>query len=177
MPSPRRTSRLFRCTKWACTILAGVMVVAWVGSGWYACWWERQGQWPHFSLFGHKGAISGAVGNEQFFPNLVPGSFNEFRWAVADPLATDLAWAWKPRWHSEGNHRFYVVIPLWLPALVFAVPAAWMWRVDVKRRRAARVGCCATCGYSLLGLGEGAACPECGVPHSGQTGDAPEPRG
>jgi len=54
-------------------------------------------------------------------------------------------------------------VPLWLPTLVFAVPAAWMWRVDVKRRRAAREGCCAKCGYSLVGTPAERPCPECGT--------------
>jgi hypothetical protein len=55
------------------------------------------------------------------------------------------------------------LIPLWLPTLVFAVPAAWMWRVDLKRRRAAREGCCTTCGYLLVGTPAERPCPECGT--------------
>jgi len=53
-------------------------------------------------------------------------------------------------------------IPHWLPTLLFAVPAAWMWRVDVKRRSVTE-GCCAKCGYSLVGTPAERPCPECGT--------------
>jgi hypothetical protein len=47
----------------------------------------------------------------------------------------------------------YLVIPLWMPLLLFAHIA---WRC---RRRIIPPGCCTACGYDLAGL---KACPECG---------------
>jgi len=41
-----------------------------------------------------------------------------------------------------------VVIPLWLPFAVSALPTAWLWHRD---RRSQRIGpgCCGRCGYDL----------------------------
>jgi hypothetical protein len=51
-----------------------------------------------------------------------------------------------------------VYVPLWLLAVIGGGFIAFVWRA--ARRRRVR-GVCA-CGYSLVGLGEGAVCPECG---------------
>lgn len=74
-----------------------------------------------------------------------------------------VSWFRTPRFHHDALNGLMCDIPLWLPTLVFAVPAAWMWRVHVKRRRAARGGCCAKCGYSLVGTPAERPCPECGT--------------
>lgn len=58
-----------------------------------------------------------------------------------------------------------VATPLWLPALVFALPAAFLWWRDSpgrRRRRAMRRNECVACGYSLAGITPGSECPECG---------------
>src|SRR5262245_28797653 len=51
-----------------------------------------------------------------------------------------------------------IYIPLWIPFLLLALPAALLWRHD-RRRRA--FGAC-TCGYNLTGNVSG-RCPECGI--------------
>jgi hypothetical protein len=169
MPSPRRTSWLFRCTKWTCTILAGLMVVAWVGSGWYLVAWIHNNSFPRCTLTLSRGAITGRLGelpaNGAY--TLEDGLFGPYR-NEGSMTINSQRWLWIPRYSSMTTWSAVelparLTLPLWLPTLVFAVPAAWMWRVDVKRRRAAREGCCATCGYLRAGLGAGAACPECGA--------------
>ncbi len=51
-------------------------------------------------------------------------------------------------------------LPLWVPALVFAVPPAWSLFPPYRRRRRRKLGLCVTCGYDLRGSKD--RCPECG---------------
>lgn len=57
-----------------------------------------------------------------------------------------------------------LTLPLWIPALILAVPTAWLWLQDHQRSRPGR---CPTCGYDLRGLSNSAVCPECGTACSG----------
>jgi ABC-type antimicrobial peptide transport system permease subunit len=54
-------------------------------------------------------------------------------------------------------------IPVWFLILVIGVPTLLLWRSDRRRRLADAVSNCSKCGYSLTGLPEGRACPECGT--------------
>ena len=67
---------------------------------------------------------------------------------------------------STGATMWRVHLPLWMPLIVTAVPAAFAIRGEVRRRRAIRRSSCRKCGYSRAGLEPGAACPECGVGNS-----------
>lgn len=62
-----------------------------------------------------------------------------------------------------------------LPVMVLSalLPGLWalLW---VRRRRAARPGCCAACGYDLRASPE--RCPECGAPRRGEADRRPSPR-
>jgi hypothetical protein len=165
MPSPRRTSWLFRCTKWTCTILAGLMVVAWVGSRWQGVRLDLNDGSRALMVRSDWGAIWGYVIQHK---GVVDKYFRRNRLSWEGPYSDivavpDRAWRWKPKLDTRDPRLIEFLLPLWLPTLVFAVPAAWMWRVDVKRRRAAREGCCATCGYSLVGTPADKPCPECGT--------------
>lgn len=59
---------------------------------------------------------------------------------------------------GSGFEAYQLTLPLWLIAVLGGGTTALVCRV-VKRRRVR--GVCA-CGYSLVGLGERAVCPECG---------------
>ena len=62
-----------------------------------------------------------------------------------------------------GSTLYFVDVPLWCPALLFATPAFLLWRSHIRTRRAIRMASpCPKCGYSLTGLTTGAPCPECG---------------
>ena len=104
------------------------MIAMWVGSGWYASWWTHTSSWPYFRLWGQKGAVFGYVGNDQF--NRVPGMpppSNEFWWGMPEPTESSQEWMWAPEYHTRVSGGYpFILVPLWLPTLVFAVPAAWM---------------------------------------------------
>lgn len=54
-----------------------------------------------------------------------------------------------------------LTLPIWLPFLIIAVPTAFLWHHD--RRRKFKPGRCQNCGYNLTGNISG-VCPECGMP-------------
>ncbi len=71
--------------------------------------------------------------------------------------------AWGLRWPSGSVpypwNRCYVVIPIWIPFTLIALPTALLWYLD---RRRIPVGHCGRCGYDLNKNVSG-RCPECGV--------------
>ncbi len=61
--------------------------------------------------------------------------------------------------YPDGFPGGYILTPLWLPFAVVALPTAWLWWLD--RRRRIPPGHCQKCGYDLTGNVSG-RCPECG---------------
>jgi hypothetical protein len=73
----------------------------------------------------------------------------------------------RPQWSSD-RLQAVVVLPLWIPFLVAAIPSALFWRRDHVLTKRARAGRCPACNYDRHGLTADAKCPECGaVPPSG----------
>ncbi len=71
----------------------------------------------------------------------------------ATPFTRILRW-----WPEFDGDRYvgYMIIPLWIPTLIIAIPSFILWR----RNRKLPEGHCA-CGYNLTGNVSG-VCPECG---------------
>ena len=71
---------------------------------------------------------------------------------------------WQPKYKSRakvGRGVWYVLIPLWIPALFFAVVwSFWFLYPSLRRRKRERLGLCLCCGYDLRGSIN--RCPECG---------------
>lgn len=73
------------------------------------------------------------------------------------------------RWGDAGNRRsgtvrWELILPYWVPALLFALaPAARLWRLVRNRRASGRasLGRCRACGYDLRATPD--RCPECGA--------------
>jgi hypothetical protein len=136
------------------------MVIVWIGSHWRTITWEHEVGEPYFRVGLGAGSFSGSVSRKaqpSIYPWRVPTNRINF-WG-----RNSMSWAWLPSARTVMSGVTVFVLPLWMPLLVVAMPAAWMWRVDVKRRRAAREGCCAKCGYFLVGTPADRPCPECGT--------------
>lgn len=90
-----------------------------------------------------------------------PPEFSTYSWSQ---WYADYGNAWRP-FHAVVGGAHLVVIPLWQPMLLAAVAAAHAWGV-LRGARDADPHRCRGCGYSLIGLPEGAEqrCPECGRP-------------
>lgn len=73
---------------------------------------------------------------------------------------------WRPAPASEisAEMRYGLVLPLWIPYVLIAIPTGLLVRAERRERRQMRAHLCAKCGYDRRGLVDGAVCPECGEP-------------
>jgi hypothetical protein len=69
--------------------------------------------------------------------------------------------------------RFIVVMPIWVLALIFAVPPVCSSASWLRRRRRIRKGLCPICGYDLRATP--GRCPECGAVWDGTRTSTSEP--
>ncbi len=68
---------------------------------------------------------------------------------------------WETIWTPKLKlNPLRIVIPLWIPTLLFLTLTIAFMRGPLRRRRRRRKGFCLTCGYNLRGTPE--RCPECG---------------
>lgn len=64
---------------------------------------------------------------------------------------------------GPGEIYFLIELPLWMPLLAGLGLAGLGWRARWRDASERAMGPrCEVCGYSLVGLKEGAGCPECG---------------
>jgi hypothetical protein len=89
----------------------------------------------------------------------LPEGFEPKRWS-----ATWHRWhgiGWLPSYTERSGIKM-LAVPLWLIALPSGAGSFLLWRSLRRERLRAPLKPCPKCGYSLVGLAEGAACPECG---------------
>ena len=137
----RQRSRLRRTMKWVGLVLCVLTVTAFgVGLRW-GIFLET----PHGGLGLGAGCLAIIVGADL-------GS----EWGITD--LGEITWhaiTWWPG--RRGSVYPLVVVPLWLPLLVFGLATAVLWWRD----RRLPPGHCQTCAYDLTG-NESGRCPECG---------------
>ena len=135
--------------KWAGFVASVMLLVVWIGSGWFsACW-----------AFPSRLYLEVEYGFMEI-------DYTPFRQVAGPPTGwnfdTHPFWlGWRPS--AKGRmDTFMISLPLWIPELCTVILTATAWRLDTLARRRAHAGACRKCGYSLTGLAPGAACPECG---------------
>ena len=134
--------------KWGGAGLTVLLLVAWIGSGWF--------DFARLAKSGQVSRVGGGCFTTYPFPP-VPIDDSSWVWSKRSAFSLD----WRFRWSRSG--RFYQgQVPLWLPALLALLATATAWRTDAKYLRRTRAGLCPACGYDRAGLVAGAVCPECG---------------
>ena len=70
-------------------------------------------------------------------------------------------WWRMPSWYV-GGRMYHILIPLWLPIVLFAAYPAYRLLPFHRRRKRKKLGLCLKCGYDLRASKD--RCPECNTP-------------
>lgn len=152
--------RLRRVVKWTGAVFTVLLIVLWIGSAWW--WWgvESRSETSYCDIHILKGRIfASSEHSELQDPAAVTGAQVVPLSQLMEP-GLYLSFFWD-RWITPNYQSTRGAIPIWSLVLLIAVPTAWMFRTDWKRRRGEREGLCPKCGHDLR-ANLSAGCPECG---------------
>jgi hypothetical protein len=166
--------RLHAALRWGGTPILVVLIFCWLASPY---WWFTWRFVPRVSVGFADGAFCCEVVDTEvtvlYSKSLVPGLSGAKRgdWPADNywPF-TRQSWS-RPRmiWWIDHEERVSgwirsILVPLWMPVVLLAIPTGRAWQTYFKHRRASTA--CPTCGYDRSGLpgGSAALCPECGKP-------------
>ncbi len=157
--------RIRETVKWGGAVVTVLLVVVWIGSGW---WTWRGLQMRSLEVMAGRGRIYFTVYDEVPITGtangLIRGIGNQscplrpFGIELLRPFGIEL---WFDSAKLPGLLS-WAGLPLWLPATAVGVPTMFAWRLDTLARRRARLNLCLKCNYDRTGLAVGAVCPECG---------------
>ena len=144
--------RIRKTIKWGGAAVTVLLVVVWVGSGW---WWIGRTEYGHFHPVIGNGRITLIYTTYPLnLSHRVPGIYVE--------RLESIWWAWGFEWENYGGIRA-LRMPLWPFALASSASYALAWRLDTLARRRAKLNLCPKCGYDRTGILQDAKCPECGL--------------
>ncbi len=135
-------------------VTAGMMLVMFVVSTKFGLFLSC---YPSRSLFSSRpmGGIGLAPGA---FGVSIPHGFWEMNRSWSLDARAHPEWSffyWRPKLFAD-RRRHILLIPLWIPTLIIAIPSFILWR---RNRKLPESHC--DCGYNLTGNLSG-VCPECG---------------
>ncbi len=146
--------------KWGGLLGAVILLVVWVGSGWWwHGWYGQGGQYRGGYVSVSEGRLT-AGSRESIFrwlvhPQSMPGEL------IISP-SEQPGFKWWFYWNDDSLDTSFGT-PIWILALGAVLMAAYARRLDELAWRRDRVGVCARCDYDRSGLAVGAVCPECGA--------------
>jgi hypothetical protein len=178
----KRRRGILMFAKWTGLVLCVTLAGAWVVSlRWAVMYRERL----NAQLDDDATAVRLASGAISISVNDFAGFFADFEGTLVWPDGTEticgsrgsanrvnLPWegGWVVRqatppihWRAgraSVSHWQSVIVPLWIPVLACALPTAWLFGLDRRRRYGPHQ--CPRCGYDLTGNTSG-VCPECGT--------------
>lgn len=157
MTRKNRQRRLWFHARWTAAAIALLAFAIGIFSTRWHTGWNYYRTWA-------GGLTRAAIIIERFDPPLPAGSRLggfpadgcHIRFFRQDPGA--IFW---PKWRTSSPPAAMtqVILPLWLPTLIFG---ALSLKAHQHIRRLDNVGKCTKCGYNLAGLKDQATCPECG---------------
>ena len=68
---------------------------------------------------------------------------------------------WRPTFINDWPNKASVILPFWIPTLLFGVWPVWLLLPFHRRRKRKKLGLCVKCGYDLRASKD--RCPECGL--------------
>jgi hypothetical protein len=142
--------RIRKTIKWGGAVVTLLLVVVWIGSGYWRIVYCRGG-----SCSVRHGCVivdTLEAGESPYWP---PG------WWV-DRMDQSMDWWFHGTARQWCGGPGFVVVPLWTFVALAALATGAAWRRDAIARRRARLNLCPTCSYDRAGLAKGAVCPECG---------------
>ncbi len=147
--------RIRKTIKWGGAVVTVLLVVVWIGSGWWSAAAATdaghsvtltQGTWLVGKITSANPSAHGGFLLERWSPPLGPRSAY-FRWWFN--------WtSWKQNW--------CLGIPGWIPTAFALLATAIAWRLDTIARRRERLYLCPKCNYDRTGITSDMKCPECG---------------
>lgn len=153
--------------QWAFNIVAGVSLALCLAVS--AAWVSSEREMNEITYSCRPLAVSLANPKGQLVVVVEPQPFSTDGWKRVRHPPIDLdkeffppTWRWGPiaTWSFAADH--FIAVRPWLLVVIFAVlPACWLLRGPLQRRRRKRLGLCLKCGYDLRATPE--RCPECGT--------------
>ncbi len=147
--------RIRKTIKWGGAVVTALLVVVWIGSGWWRVDWVATGWSCGFS----EGAFY--MAGHRAYP---------FDWEGMTIAARirGPGWMLMPssnlvRDNVDPQPYRNFILPLWIPALLTLASTARAWYWDTLARRRAKLNLCPKCNYDRTGLAAGVVCPECGT--------------
>ena len=140
--------------RWASTVLAVLLLIVWIGSGWWMAG-VRIVEGCQVRL------VAGLIVLDFYEPDEI-GDI----WAGGPSISfnrverTPFHWWFERRDYRIGIRTtvMQILIPLWAVVIVVAAGTCVLWHVDRRRDP----NSCRKCGYDRTGLPADRACPECG---------------